>query len=247
MAPGHLVVETNGKECDVRQEEEHDDESMKVGLSFIDHDGARRCAITGMFVGNACSLYRGCSTPCSERVDHEGALMVKFKGKCAAIEQYEPFKEQKGLPFFRAVRRRTDGRAGARGRRWLGLAHGRTVRRWTVGHRDGRVSGQTGEQTCVTVGRSGGRVDVRSDTGQSVGRRKGGTVGRTRGQSNRFTWRSDAPTADGRTDRRWKREAVRRTVLATDGRAVPRSTVGRADSRKNGRKNGRADGRSDGL
>ena len=61
VAPGHLVVETNGKECDVRQEEEHDDESMKVGLSFIDHDGARRCAITGMFVGNACSLYRGCS------------------------------------------------------------------------------------------------------------------------------------------------------------------------------------------
>ena len=80
MAPGHFVVETNGKQCDVRQEEEYDDESMKVGLSFTDHEGARRCAISGMLVGNACSLYRGCSTPCSERVDHEGALMVKFKG-----------------------------------------------------------------------------------------------------------------------------------------------------------------------
>ena len=79
---------------------EHDDESMKVGLSFIDHEGVRRCAISGMLVGNACSLFRGCSTLCSERVDHEGALMVKFKGKCAAIEQCEPFEEQKGLLFF---------------------------------------------------------------------------------------------------------------------------------------------------
>ena len=61
VAPGHLVVETNGKQCDVRQDEEHDDESMKVGLSFTDHKGARRCAISGMLVGNACSLYRGCS------------------------------------------------------------------------------------------------------------------------------------------------------------------------------------------
>ena len=74
VAPGHLVVETNGKQFDVRQEEEYEDESMQVGLSFIDPEGA----------GNACSLCRGSSTPCSERLDHEGALMVKFKGKCAA-------------------------------------------------------------------------------------------------------------------------------------------------------------------
>ena len=36
LAPGHLE-ETNGKQCDVRQEEEHDDEGIKVDLSYIDH------------------------------------------------------------------------------------------------------------------------------------------------------------------------------------------------------------------
>ena len=51
VTPGHLVVETNGKQCDVRQE--YDDESMLVGLSFIDRKGA----------GNACTLYRDSSTP----------------------------------------------------------------------------------------------------------------------------------------------------------------------------------------
>ena len=30
------MVETIDKQCDVRQEEEYDDESMQVGLSFID-------------------------------------------------------------------------------------------------------------------------------------------------------------------------------------------------------------------
>ena len=100
VMPGHLVVETIGKQCDVRQEEEYDDERMDVGFSFIDPEGA----------GNACSLYRGSSTPWSEKLDHEGALLVKFKGTCAAIEQYEPFKELEGLSFFRTVGRRTDAR-----------------------------------------------------------------------------------------------------------------------------------------
>ena len=86
----------NGKQCDVRQEGEHDDESMKVGLSFKDRVGG----------GNACSLYRGSSTPCSERLDHEGALMVKFKGKCAAIEQ----GAERSL--FLSHGRSSDGRAG---------------------------------------------------------------------------------------------------------------------------------------
>ena len=95
--------------------------------------------------------------------------------------------------------------------------------------RDGRVDGWTFGRTLVSPsvggkeGRSGGREVNRTDS-------RGG--------------RTHGPTADGRTCRRWKREAVRRTVLGTDGRAVPRSTVGRADRRKNGRKNGRADGRS---
>ena len=100
------MVETNGNQCGVRQEEEYDDERMEVVLSFIDPEGA----------GNACSLYRGSSTPWSVRLDQEGALMVKFKGTCAAIEQYELFKELKRL-FGR------DGRAGTLGRRWLGLTH----------------------------------------------------------------------------------------------------------------------------
>ena len=106
----------------------------------------------------------------------------------------------------------------------------------TFGHREGRVSGRTGGQTCVTVGRSGGRVDVWSDISQSVGRRKGVTVGWMGGQSNRFAWRSGRRSNMQTVER----EAVRRTVLATDGRAVPRLTVGRADSRKNGRADGRS-------
>ena len=36
------------------------------------------------------------STSCASRVEREGALMVKFKGKRAPIEQDEPFEEQKG-------------------------------------------------------------------------------------------------------------------------------------------------------
>ena len=35
LAPGDLV-ETNGKQCDVRQEEEYDDVSVKVDPSYID-------------------------------------------------------------------------------------------------------------------------------------------------------------------------------------------------------------------
>ena len=110
------------------------------------------------------------------------------------------------------------------------------------GHREGRVSGRTGRQTCVTVGRSSGRVVGYWSRGKE-GRSGGWEVNRTDSRGGR----THGPTANGRTYRRWKREAVRRTVLATDGRAVPRSTVGRADSRKDGRKNGRADGRSHGL
>ena len=54
--------------------------------------------------------------------------MVKFKGKCAAIEQYEPFKEQERSPFLSRgpVVGRTDGQVHV-GRRWLGLAHARTA------------------------------------------------------------------------------------------------------------------------
>ena len=219
VMPGHLVVETNGNQCGVRQEEEYDDERLEVGFSFIDREGA----------GNACSLYRGSSTPCSERLDQEGALMVKFKGTCAAIEQYELFKELKRL-FGR-----TDGQVHLVVR-WLGLTHE------CSDIEKGRVSGRTGRQTCVTVGRSSGRVVGYWSEGSRGGRADGTSI-----EQNSRGGRTHGPTANGRTYRRWKREAVRRTVLATDGRAVPRSTVGRADSRKDGRKNGRADGRSHGL
>ena len=80
--------------------------------------------------------------------------------------------------------------------------------------------------------------------GPSVGGKGGRSGGREVNRTDSRGGWTHGPTADGRTYRRWKREAVRRTVLGTDGRAVPRSTVGRADRRKNGRKNGRADGRS---
>ena len=111
VAPGHFVVETNGKECDFWQEEEHDDESMKVGLSFIDHEGVRRCAISGMLVGNACSLYRGCSTFCPERVDHEGAFMVKFsRASARPLSNTSCSRSRKvSLSFARSVVGRTDG------------------------------------------------------------------------------------------------------------------------------------------
>ena len=61
QAPGHLVVEANDKHCDVSQEDEYDDDCNKVGLFDTDHEGERRCAITGMPVGSACSLYCGTS------------------------------------------------------------------------------------------------------------------------------------------------------------------------------------------
>ena len=61
-APEHLVVETKDKQCDVRQEEEYDGDGLKVALSYVDHEGARRRPITAMLVGNACALCGGAST-----------------------------------------------------------------------------------------------------------------------------------------------------------------------------------------
>ena len=91
LALAHLVVETSDKSCSVDQEEEYDGRGIKVGLSFCDHDGSKRCAITLMLVGNACSLYN--CTPCSDREERDGVLMMKFKGKFAPVEQDEPFEE----------------------------------------------------------------------------------------------------------------------------------------------------------
>ena len=51
-------VETIDKPCAARQEEEYDDRGVKVGLSLFDHDGSKRCAITTMLGGIACSLYK---------------------------------------------------------------------------------------------------------------------------------------------------------------------------------------------
>ena len=53
------MVKTNGKHCEVRQEEEYDDEDIKVGLTYVDYEGASRCAITRMLVGDACLLLCG--------------------------------------------------------------------------------------------------------------------------------------------------------------------------------------------
>ena len=56
LASGHFVVEANGKQCDARKEEEYDDADIKLGLSNIDHEGEKRCAITGTLVGNTSGL-----------------------------------------------------------------------------------------------------------------------------------------------------------------------------------------------
>ena len=82
-------------------EEEYIDDGIKVRLSCIDHEGARRCAT--MLVGSACSICRGTSTLCSERLDHQGALMLEFKGKCTPIEQGERQDEAASLSFAFSV------------------------------------------------------------------------------------------------------------------------------------------------
>ena len=154
--------------------------------------------------------------------------MVKFKGKCGAIEQHEPFKELKGPSFFRTVGRRTDGRAGTHSRRWLGLTHGRTVPRWTFGHGEGRVSGRRGGQTCVIVGRSGGRTlvsrsieQIRVAVGHTVRRP---TVDHTgEGKGERSEGRSLPRTGRRSHGRRSDVQTVSRTVGRTGGRAVPRA------------------------
>ena len=43
---GQLAVEANGKRCEARQEEEYNDDGTKAGLSYSDHEGARRCGIS---------------------------------------------------------------------------------------------------------------------------------------------------------------------------------------------------------
>ena len=95
---------------DVKQEEEYNDESIKVGACpAIDCKGAKRCAITGILVGNARSLYCGTSRPLV--LGHQGTLIAKFMGKCVPTEQDEPFEEQEGTgkmkqnrPFFRKAK-----------------------------------------------------------------------------------------------------------------------------------------------
>ena len=68
-----------------------------MGLSYIDHEGAKLCAITGMIVGNALSLQSGTFTPYSERVEREGVLMKKFEGKFVLSEQDVPFQDKKKI------------------------------------------------------------------------------------------------------------------------------------------------------
>ena len=105
---GHLVVDTSDKPCAVRQQEEHDDMGINVG--FIDNEDAKRCVISGMVVGNVCSLHNCNCMACSEKVEREGVLMVKFQGKFVPIEQDEPFEGRRGtgkmkqnLTHFRSV------------------------------------------------------------------------------------------------------------------------------------------------
>ena len=60
------VLEANGKQCEVKQAGEFSFTGIKVGLSYI--GGARRCAISGMLVGDACSEYFGTNARSQERL-----------------------------------------------------------------------------------------------------------------------------------------------------------------------------------
>ena len=44
-------------EWEAVREEEYDDRGVTVGLSHSDREGAHRCPITRMLLGNSCSLY----------------------------------------------------------------------------------------------------------------------------------------------------------------------------------------------
>ena len=68
LAPRHVVVAANGRQCEVKQEEEFNDDGFVVGLSFIDYEGARHCAISGTFVGYVWSIYCGTNAPESARL-----------------------------------------------------------------------------------------------------------------------------------------------------------------------------------
>ena len=103
-----VYSEENGNQCEVKQEEEFNADRFKVGPSYIDREGARRCAILGLLVGNSCSQKCGKNALGSEMLEQQGVLMVKFKSKCAPIEQDEPFEEhavagrmKQNLLFFR--------------------------------------------------------------------------------------------------------------------------------------------------
>ena len=52
------MVETSGNQCVIRLDEEYD-EGLKVVMFYNDHEGPKRCAVTGMLVGSACSLCFG--------------------------------------------------------------------------------------------------------------------------------------------------------------------------------------------
>ena len=70
------MVETSDKQRDVRQAEECDDNGW-----------ASRSLITKLkLVENSLSLCNGNCTPCSEGVDREGVLMVKFQGQFVRVE-----------------------------------------------------------------------------------------------------------------------------------------------------------------
>ena len=94
LAPGHMEVNGKAVPC-------------QAGAEVRRRKQQGELAITGMLVGNGGSLNCGTSTLCSERLEREGVLIMKSKGKCVLIEQDEPFQERRGtgrrkqkLPFF---------------------------------------------------------------------------------------------------------------------------------------------------
>ena len=95
LAPGHVVVETNGKQRDVKQEEESNDEGVKVVLSHTDHERAKRCAISGTLFGYVCSRNCGPNALGCEKRAQQGVLMVKSKSKSVPIGQWAQLQQRR--------------------------------------------------------------------------------------------------------------------------------------------------------
>ena len=72
--------EANRRQHEVKQEEDFNDGGVKVGLSYMDHEGARCCAISGKLVCYVWPEFDGKNARGSDRLEQHGILMMKVMG-----------------------------------------------------------------------------------------------------------------------------------------------------------------------